>query len=75
MSMTLGHEWGPDKMMMLAEPSIHDFDMSEEILKGIDFEHEELLLGLWVGSASRRNLGGSSTLDCKTQNMGHLTAF
>jgi predicted Zn-dependent protease with MMP-like domain len=54
-SMTLGLEWGPDKMMTLAESSIHDFDMSEEILKDIDFEHEELLLGLWVGSAFRRN--------------------
>jgi hypothetical protein len=54
-SMTLGLEWGPDKMMMLAEPSVHDFDMLEEILKDIDFEHVELLLELWVGSASRRN--------------------
>jgi predicted Zn-dependent protease with MMP-like domain len=54
-SMTLGLEWGPDKMMALVELSVHDFDMSEEILKDIDFEHEELLLGLWVGSASRRN--------------------
>jgi hypothetical protein len=44
-----------DKRMMLAEPSVHDFDMSEEILKDIDFEHEELLLDLWVGSASKRN--------------------
>jgi hypothetical protein len=46
---------GLDKMMTLAEPSIHDFDVSEEILKDIDFEYEELFLGLWVGSASRRN--------------------
>jgi hypothetical protein len=52
---TLGLEWGPTKMMMLSESSIHDFDMLEEILEDIDFEHEELLLGLWVGSASRRN--------------------
>jgi hypothetical protein len=52
---TLGLEWGPIKMMMLSESSIHDFDMLEEILEDIDFEHEELLLGLWVGSASRRN--------------------
>jgi hypothetical protein len=50
-----GPEWGPTKMMMLSESSIHDFDMLEEILEDIDFEHEELLLGLWVGSASRRN--------------------
>jgi predicted Zn-dependent protease with MMP-like domain len=54
-SMTLGLEWGPDKMMTLAEPSVNDFDKSEEILKDIDFEHEELLLGLWVGSTFRRN--------------------
>jgi hypothetical protein len=53
--MTLGLEWGLDKMMTLAEPSAHDFDMSEEILKDIDFEHVELLLDLWVGSASKRN--------------------
>jgi hypothetical protein len=51
MSMTLGLEWGPDKMLTLVEPSIHDFDMSEEILKDIDFEHEGLLFGLWVGAA------------------------
>jgi hypothetical protein len=55
MSMTLGLEWGLDKMMTLDEPSVHDFDMSEEILKDIDFEHVELFLDLWVGSASRRN--------------------
>jgi predicted Zn-dependent protease with MMP-like domain len=55
MSMTLGLEWGLDKMMTLVEPSVHDFDMSEEILKDIEFEHMELLLGLWVGSASKRN--------------------
>jgi hypothetical protein len=53
--MTLGLEWGLDKMMTLAELSVHDFDKLEEILKDINFEYEELLLGLWVGSASRRN--------------------
>jgi hypothetical protein len=42
-------------MMTLAKPSVHDFDMSKKILKNIDFEHVELLLDLWVGSASRRN--------------------
>jgi predicted Zn-dependent protease with MMP-like domain len=42
-------------MMTLVELSVHDFDMSEEILKDIDFEHEKLLLGLWVGSTSSRN--------------------
>jgi hypothetical protein len=54
-SMTLGLEWGLDNMMTLAKPSVHDFDMLEEILKDIDFEHVELLLDLWVGSTSRRN--------------------
>jgi hypothetical protein len=55
MSMMLGHEWGLDKMLTLAEPSVHDFDMSEEILKDIDFEHVELLFDLSVGSVSKRN--------------------
>jgi hypothetical protein len=41
--MTLGLEWGLDKMMTLAEPSVHDFDMSEEIQKDIGFGHVELL--------------------------------
>jgi hypothetical protein len=54
-SMTLGLEWGLDKIMTLAEPSVHDFDMLEEILKDIDFEHMELLIDLWVGSTSKRN--------------------
>jgi hypothetical protein len=55
MLMMLGLEWGLNKKMTLAEPSIHDFDMKEEILKDIDFEHVELLLDSWVGFASRRN--------------------
>ena len=42
-------------MMTLAEPSVHDFDMSEEFRKNIDFEHVELVLDLWVGFASKRN--------------------
>jgi hypothetical protein len=54
-SMTLGLEWGLDKMMTLVELSIHDFDMLEEILKDMDFEHVELLLDLWVDSTSKRN--------------------
>jgi hypothetical protein len=54
-SMTLGLEWGLDKMMTLAEPSVHDFDMKEEILNDIDFEHVELLLDSWASFASRRN--------------------
>jgi hypothetical protein len=53
--MTLGLEWGLDKMMTLAEQSVHDFDMKEEILNDIDFEHVELLLDSWAGFASRRN--------------------
>jgi hypothetical protein len=53
--MTLGLEWELDKMMILAEPSVHDFNKKEEILKDIDFEHVELLLDWWVGSASKRN--------------------
>jgi hypothetical protein len=46
---------GLDKMMTLAEPSVLDFDMWEEILKNNDFEHVELLLDLWASFASRRN--------------------
>jgi chemotaxis protein CheY-P-specific phosphatase CheC len=55
MSITLGLERGLDKKMTLAEPSVHDFDMKEEILKDIDFEHVELLLESWAGFASRIN--------------------
>jgi hypothetical protein len=64
-SMTLGLESGLDKMMTLAESSVHDFvDKKEKILEDIDFEHVEFLLDLWwVDFASKRNLGGSSTLD------------
>jgi hypothetical protein len=51
----LGLEWRLDKMMTLAELSVHDFDMSEEILKDIDFVPVELLLDSLVGSASKRN--------------------
>jgi hypothetical protein len=55
-SMMLGLEWGLDKTMMLAEPSVHDFDKKEKILEDNDFEHVELLLDLgWVDSASKRN--------------------
>jgi hypothetical protein len=40
----------------LAEPSGHDFDMVEEILKDIDFECDlKLLLDSLVGSAFKRN--------------------
>jgi hypothetical protein len=54
-SMMLGLKWGPDKMMTLAKPSVHDFDMSKGILEDIDFKHVELLLDLWVDSISKRN--------------------
>jgi hypothetical protein len=74
MSMMLGLKWGLDKMMTLAKPSVHEFDMSKEISEDSDFEHVELLLDS-VDSASKRNLGGSSTLDYKSQNMAHWTAF
>ena len=53
MLMMLGLEWGADKMMTLAEPRVHDFDMSEESLD--DIEYVEFLLDLWVDSASKRN--------------------
>ena len=53
--MTLGLEWGLDKKMTLAEPSVLDFDMKEEILKENDSELVELLLDSWAGSASKRN--------------------
>jgi hypothetical protein len=44
--------------------------------KDSDFEHVELHLDLWwVDSASKINLGGSSTLDYMSQNMAHWTTF
>ena len=55
MLMTLGLEWGLDKKMKLAEPSVLNFDMKEEILKENDSELVELLLDSWAGSVSRRN--------------------
>jgi hypothetical protein len=56
MLMMLGLEWGLDKMMTLAEPSVHDFDKKEKILEDSDFEHVELLLDFWwVDFASKRN--------------------
>jgi hypothetical protein len=53
--MTVSMTLGLDKMLTLAEPSIHDFDMLEKIMKDMDFEHVELLLDLWVDSASKRD--------------------
>jgi hypothetical protein len=55
MSMTLGLNWGLDKKMALVKLSVHDFDIKDEILKDIDFEHVELLLDSCTGFASRRN--------------------
>jgi hypothetical protein len=57
MLMKLGLEWGLDKMMMMVvEPSIHDFGKKKKILGDNDFEDVELLLDLWwVDSASKRN--------------------
>ena len=41
---------------MLAEPSNHDWDMTEGIFEDIDFDLDvKLLLDSWVGSASMRN--------------------
>jgi hypothetical protein len=42
-------------MLTLVEPSDLDFDMTEEILKDIDFEPEELLIDFLVGFTSTRN--------------------
>jgi hypothetical protein len=53
--MTLGLGRGLEKKMTLAKPSIHDFDMSEEILKDNDSELMELLLDSLAGFASRKN--------------------
>jgi hypothetical protein len=64
MLMTLGVEWGLDRKMTLAKPSVQDFG-----------KLEETFLDLWAGSASMKNLGGSSTQDCKFQSMGQLNAF
>jgi hypothetical protein len=52
----LGLEWGLDKMMTLAEPSVHNFDKKKRIQEDNDWEDVELLLDLqWVDSASKRN--------------------
>jgi hypothetical protein len=55
-SMMLRLEWGLDKMMTLAELSVHDFDKKKKILEENDLEDVELLLDLWwVDFASKRN--------------------
>jgi hypothetical protein len=47
---------GLDKMMTLAEPSVHDFDRKKKIMEDNDFEHVELLLDLWWADfLSKRN--------------------
>jgi hypothetical protein len=44
------------QMLMLAELSVHDWEPSEGIRKGIDCEHdEELLPDSLIGSASKKN--------------------
>ena len=54
--MTVLMTLGLDKMMMLVELSVYDFDKKEKILEDNDFEHVELLLDLWlVDYASKRN--------------------
>jgi hypothetical protein len=60
----LGVEWGLDRRMTLAGPSVQGFGKSEGNL-----------LDLWAGFTSMKNLGGSSTQGYKFQNMGQLTAF
>ena len=77
MRSTLGLEWGLGKQMLtLAEPSDHDWEPLEGILKGIDCEHDvKLLLDSLIGSNSKKNQGGSATLDCRSLNKVHLNAF
>jgi hypothetical protein len=57
MLMKLGLEWELDKMMMmLSEPSVHDFGKKKKILRDNDLEDVELFLDLWwVDSTSKRN--------------------
>ena len=53
----------------------HDFEPAEEICEGIDYEHDkELFLDSLAVSASMRNWGGSTTLDCRSLNKVHLIA-
>ena len=45
-----------EEMLMLVEPSDHDFDMLKGIQKGVDCEIDvKLLLDLLVGFTSKRN--------------------
>ena len=45
-----------EQMLTLVEPSDHDWDRTEGILKDIDFDLDvKLLLDSWVSSASMRN--------------------
>jgi hypothetical protein len=56
----LALEWVLD-MPVLAELNDH------ETQRGIGFGHDEgLLPGPWAGFAFMKNLGGSSTQDCRT---------
>ena len=54
-------------MLTLAEPSDHDWELSEGILEGIDCEHDvKLFLDSLIGSASKKNEVGFATLDCRS---------
>jgi hypothetical protein len=64
------------QMLMLAELSDHDWEMSEGILEGIDCEHDvKLLPDPLIGSTSTKNYGGYATLGCRSLNKVHLTVF
>ena len=75
MTVTLmqGLEWELGKQMLtLVELNVHDQELSEEIWKGIDCEHDEKLLpDSLTGSTSKKNQGGSSIPDCMSQNTAH----
>jgi hypothetical protein len=42
---------------------------------GLGKHDAKLLPNSLIGSTSRKNLGGFSTLDCRSLNRVHLTAF
>ena len=56
-TLMLGLEWGLGKqMLMLTEPSDHDWEPSEGILECIDCEHDaKLLPDSLIGSTSKKN--------------------
>jgi hypothetical protein len=64
------------QMLMLAGPSDHDSRPSKGIREEIYCEHDQRLLpDSLIGFASKKNYGGSTTLDCRSQNMVYLTTF